>query len=474
MDSKQWPYKLVDRSLWRGYRDGNFRGGKPDTLRGPEKTSLVSSAHGRIEQLCFFIPNYALDDDDLYDGFKNVISEFPEPTKFVVVFNSNIKDKVTQLIREASAEGRMIPIEFPGNIRMTMWAQDAYLVATDDTKMIRLLEPINFRRLADAFIAQKIKEQRSRAYYNRRTPIYFEGGNVLTADNFYLIGYDHIAQLSEYADTKLKAHDKRAHFGQYVESTRRMYPIGYKTNGPAPIPPAKNRYVTINGKKWLEVDNTNPSDFQPIFHIDMFLTLAGRKDGKYRILLGSPLCASKLLGQNELHPFARHQIYEELRTDLENQISGEDIEIICNPLPLVSAKLTLQEAQKYWPNIDPLAGGAIVYYFASYNNCLVEIPNHCKEVCDHLGKPTVWLPTYGYGNWPDLAKTDDEMVAIWEGLGFEVKKIGNFHPFAFQGGAVHCLAQYFKRKDIEESEETEGRNKKTKSKKNLRQKKKRG
>jgi NAD(P)-dependent dehydrogenase (short-subunit alcohol dehydrogenase family) len=54
---------------------------------------------------------------------------------------------------------------------------------------------------------------------------------------------------------------------------------------------------------------------------------------------------------------------------------------------------------------------------------------------------TVWLPTYGHGNWGALAMLDRVNGEIWERLGFEVRMMGDFHPFAVNLGALRCMAK---------------------------------
>jgi hypothetical protein len=74
------------------------------------------------------------------------------------------------------------------------------------------------------------------------------------------------------------------------------------------------------------------------------------------------------------------------------------------------------------------------WYFATANNAL-------------LSGATVYLPTYGHGAWPELAATDEANGRIWAGLGYEVVYLADFHPFAENLGAVHCIKKYLARAD---------------------------
>ena len=85
--------------------------------------------------------------------------------------------------------------------------------------------------------------------------------------------------------------------------------------------------------------------------------------------------------------------------------------------------------------MDDVTSQERMWYFATSNNALVQ----------NAFSKEVWLPTYGYGNWTELKKTDDANKQIWEGLGFTVHQLSDFHPFAENLGAVHCIKKYLAR-----------------------------
>ena len=87
--------------------------------------------------------------------------------------------------------------------------------------------------------------------------------------------------------------------------------------------------------------------------------------------------------------------------------------------------------------VDDAANRERMWYFATSNNCLVQID-------DEIGNQ-VWLPTYGHDPWAELAATDDANRRIWEELGFDVHQLADFNPFAQGLGAVHCIKKYLER-----------------------------
>ena len=151
----------------------------------------------------------------------------------------------------------------------------------------------------------------------------------------------------------------------------------------------------------------------------MFLTLAGRnRRGKYQVLVGDPRLAAQTLNV-PLWPHSMAAVYDNIAKGLQRL----GFEVIRNPLPLVY--------------IDDADEKTRLWYFATANNALVQIPKR--------GPKIVWLPTYGHGEWRSLAATDQKNKEIWEGLGFEVRMLGDFHPFAENLGAVHCIKKYLGR-----------------------------
>lgn len=45
----------------------------------------------------------------------------------------------------------------------------------------------------------------------------------------------------------------------------------------------------------------------------------------------------------------------------------------------------------------------------------------------------------------ELAALDDQMEQLWKGLGFQVHRLGDFKPFAFRQGVVHCIKKCLQR-----------------------------
>ena len=148
----------------------------------------------------------------------------------------------------------------------------------------------------------------------------------------------------------------------------------------------------------------------------MFISLAGRNDsGKYTVLVGDPQMAADVLEQ-QLPDGAMKEVFD----DIANQLTSLGFNVVRNPLPLVYD--------------DDDESRTRIWYFATSNNAIIQ------------DKPkVVWLPTYGHGLWSQLWATDERNKEIWESLGYEVKQLADFHPFAANLGAAHCISKYIAR-----------------------------
>jgi hypothetical protein len=80
-----------------------------------------------------------------------------------------------------------------------------------------------------------------------------------------------------------------------------------------------------------------------------------------------------------------------------------------------------------------------LWYYATANNAMVEMDGTHKQV---------WLPTYGHGKWRALRKTDQQNAAIWQGLGFTVRMLGDYHALAVSMGSLHCIKKYLRRRPV--------------------------
>jgi hypothetical protein len=161
---------------------------------------------------------------------------------------------------------------------------------------------------------------------------------------------------------------------------------------------------------------------QPIFHLDLYLTLAGphAATGKPLALVGSMRQGLAVVGEEDA---------EDLDAGL-NAVADYLVRAgyMVERLPLVPFRTVRMKKHAHF----------------SYNNCLVEI----WRDADGSTRRRVTLPAYGNGQDSALDALDRAAVDVWEGLGFEVKIArGEFALVAELYGSVRCMTKVLERAD---------------------------
>jgi len=427
---------------------------------GLDAPSLVSSFDGSIDRILFCFPSWAVSDPELVGGYTSVIEALRVGTRFIVVHNASVGDVVERWFKDAGHPAENVElVPLPNFVAVTDWAEDAYVSlkdAADDSGY--LMEPWSFGRYGDALIADAVEEHTDiRA---SSAPLIYQGGNCLVGDDFWFLGKDY------FADTLTFLGDERSPvtipsgtspatfatelFSTYVDSRRRLIQIGTKK----PIPLQDYVGTREGSDYYLDIATGGSGTFQPIFHIDMLLTLVGPETsgGGFRVLVGSPALADELLGTSS--PFALAEVYDGIAKDLQRA----GFVVLRNPLvhrPTLGQTLTLRQLRDISkePDGDALApavaqltasgakDGTVItvrdWHHITWNNCLV-------ENSDSVGRH-VYLPTFGHGDDADLATIDAAMKDLWEQLGFTAHLLGDFNGFARRLGVVHCIKKYVTR-----------------------------
>jgi hypothetical protein len=240
----------------------------------------------------------------------------------------------------------------------------------------------------------------------------------LIGDDFWFIGADHPrASRIRAGQGETEAQAAARVYGHALDRRRHLHIIGTDIR----IPEHSVRTILKNGQQWEEqrYRGNKRGTRQPIFHIDMFISLAGRDaDGAPVVLVGDPQMADEILDRDDRPEEAMYDAFH----DIARQLARQRFHVIRNPLPLiVSEDATARER---------------MWYFATSNNAIVQITPHRK---------TVWLPSYGYGDFKELAATDRVNRRIWKDLGFTVHMLTDFHAYAHDLGAAHCIKKYLVR-----------------------------
>jgi hypothetical protein len=444
-------------SLWKSRLEtGAFLKLSPSALEHPE---LISTYKGTIEKLLFAFPKFALAEPESVAAYKSVISALRVGTKFVIVHHPDGKSVIKNWFTSAGHDlANVTFVELPDYVMFTDWAEDAYVSLIDSGSGIHyLMEPWEFKRAGDALIADAIEENTDTVA--SQAPLIFQGGNCLVTDMHWLLGKDYFADSIETVQgprppvsipegEDVSNFVKRL-FKDYVDERRELIVVG--TDKPIPI--AAMRGTEQQGAYFLDLPSGGAGTFQPIFHIDMFLTpFSPDTNGRPRFLVGDPTLADQILGTSS--PFSLPDIYDKIAVDL----MAAGFAVTRNPLVHRAAtgrSFTIKQLSEIAAkpgNEDLVAAikelrvaGATAsdevtireWHHITWNNCLVEAS---ATEGDH-----VYLPTFGHGANVDLEAIDSHMKHLWEGFGFTTHMLGDFNSFAERQGVVHCIKKYLRR-----------------------------
>ncbi|MFD3001504.1 hypothetical protein ACFS7Z_14130 [Pontibacter toksunensis] len=390
----------------------------------PSDPSLIPSADGALDGIVLALPAYALkgQENPLWKAYQDYLLKLPRYTRFYILVHASVKETLQQWLEEQNLMSRAIIYTVPAQYEKTTWVEDEYKLVRDTRDgAVYMVQPHTNRKSTDEYVCYHAS--RKFGWERVKVPLYFESGNVLVGDNFFLIGADHAVDtfldLNELVpQTKTLSAGKALiePFQRYLDQERALFFIGSALQ----IPAESRRTFCLNGEKWTEViyHRNKEGTAQPLSYLNLFLSLAGRNgDGRYRVLVGDPQLASDMLG-NLTTELATPEVFDNIAEILERL----GFDVIRNPLPLIYVDDEEERIRKW--------------YFASYNSALVEIKGEQDK--------TVWLPTYGHGNWLELEVTDSENEAIWQRLGFRVFRLADHHPFAAYPGAVQFINRFLR------------------------------
>jgi len=382
---------------------------------------LISSSIGALTRVLLAFPRYVFQHADHYQIHADLLRKLPSTTQLVLLVHVSMRPNLESLLHRLELSGRTTLIEVPESINFSVWMTDMGVITQEQGVGPEVLaEPVAVTRVNDAMLAGLISTHIDIS--RSPQPLYFEGGNILVGDDFWLLGADnvdhslHLGLIEPHSQEDLAAQARHS-FCAALETSRQLHLI----QSTLEVPRQFERPFIHQGEVWTEIfyAGNRYRTVQPIFHIDMFLTLAGRDaDQRNIILVGDSALAAEILGEPLLEQaMASH--YD----DIAGTLSRAGFSVIRTPLPLVHQDDPETRTRKW--------------YFASSNNALVQIVGAQKQV---------WLPTYGHGRFAHLSATDAVNRRIWEDLNFMVTHLTDCHPLAYNLGGVRCMTQYLARR----------------------------
>jgi len=348
----------------------------------------------------------------------NIVNGLPETTQILILTN----DRAAFTIAGNAWPQRISFIDMPTDNPITMWTQDPFLVLKDSAEDpgTTLLASKTFERSGDNIMAEHIAGFAD--YPLQVSSLYFEGGNIVSDQDFILIGANTIRHNA--LKLELSPTDVATRFQQ--ELGRPVLVVG-------PYP-------------------------QPIAHIDMMITPLGGG----RILLADSNAGARIAENalrndpDSVEAFERYCEEHFFGHPAISEIHGKDGKVLNAPEVRGKTQKAIELSRAIGPVLDGIAsslehygykveripllyGGPesldsptaddkniAAYPMLTYNNVLI-------------AGQDVYLPRYG---WPAM---DEAARNTWETLGFTPHSIDGLTISAMYGGALRCSVKVLER-----------------------------
>lgn len=397
----------------------------------------IGHESGRISHLLMATPLRMLNDSFQRHVIRNLFNYLAtNQIEIELVCKLNEIDRVRAWIEKHTelVDYHLIPV--PKTNSSTIWMRDRFeILGHAENRGLKYLCPPD-----NSWSSQNIRYSHfaicnHAGFLLDPAPLQFAGGNIIVGETYILIGKDALEKNKKlllalgYPEDGLEDHIK-TYFQDYWGPGKSVIFVG--TENPIDL-------ITYPDESY-----SRTSSYQPIFHLDMFISPAGKSniEGKIgKLLVGEP----RAIADARIPPNARPEVFDEM---IENSLN--DFEIVRNPLPIVKLEESFQNYEsegplfEYEEPVEPWI--ASNHFWATYNNTLVEVEGTGSKV---------WLPLYGKhandsglhpskdipANSSELDQIDASMIAQWKGLGFEVVTFGNFSTFAISYGALRCLTK---------------------------------
>ncbi|MDX1460681.1 MAG: agmatine deiminase family protein [Xanthomonadales bacterium] len=348
----------------------------------------------------------------------HLVNGLPQNSQVLILTN----DRAAFTTASGHWPERLSFVELPADNPITMWTQDPFLVLgrPDGDAGVTLLKSKTFDRSGDAAMAGHVA--RRAGYEVRSSGLYFEGGNVVSDQQFVLIG----ANTIRYNALKLELSEPEVVLRFEAELGRRVLVVG-------PFP-------------------------QPIAHIDMMLTPLGGG----RIAVGDSRMGAELAEAALRESPAEVEAFEEFCEDQFfghpsiASVRGPDGELISAPEIRGKTGEMAEISRSIAPVLDGIAGAlaqhgyrveripllyggperdregpgerdfSAAYPMLTYNNVLITGAD-------------VYLPRYGW------SRMDRAAADMWSSLGFDPRPIEGLTISAMYGGALRCSVKVLER-----------------------------
>ena len=400
---------------------------------------VVNSAKGRIDHILLCVVLNIFKDFPqaramLADAVKGIIDALGPNRRYTILCPQNEMEEIQGFFPEdAESEITFLNTVFS----LTYWAQDAHIALQNELRQTALATSVSFNRYEDQTSSSDVCGQ-SNEIVTLPTNLYFQGGNVIITEETILLGKDYLVKNSGRAgvgDGSLKGVMEHIsdYFGKQVVCVGLKNEINYEDRFEAS--PEGGKLVMYEGL------------YQPIFHIDIFVTFSGMRDPETEqeiLFFGRPRKAMEILDAagveyNAEFNASSDKYFEEIQNTLANENNFKIVE-----MPLFSPDLVKIGKKHY-------------RYFLTYNNVQLENywdPETGKEVksviLSQFGKKAKEMEGEEAAKALKVRETlNAAATEIWESHGFQVNHVHGMEFFAAYGGSIHCMTKVLYREEPE-------------------------
>jgi hypothetical protein len=397
-----------------------------------KKVEPVSSYEGKIKELVIHLKN----DENDSTSIENLIELFNavRPEKLIVltqlIVGNHYSDSVTANKFFKFLDLNKSKIDIVYTSADSPWIRDPFLPFYNTSSSVNTKEFLFKPYKIDGIYPNVAKELSMHRQFSltKKIPLKFLSGNFLIGDDFILIGLDSILDTDEIFRNNRFSFSFLDWLSNIEIKGKRIkpIPIGAQSliNLKSIVQGPLGSGSEFNGK----IDNSA----QPLFHLDLFITLIGRQgEGeRFIILLGYLQNASgqKLTEEEEDWIEKVNGAIKEIKIELESHSDGDrpKFEIIDTPIPLI---LEQKGQDRYW---QPIA----------FNNGLVENINN---------NPKLYIPDFDLNKYQnnyelqDYYKIKTDFENILKKKKIQFSWVGDYFSLLIDLGALHCTTNILSR-----------------------------
>lgn len=323
------------------------------------------------------------------------------------------------------------------------WAQDGFAVLNYDGHSQILLQSLSSRRFLDQFVSFELTLKRQLSMFLQPTLTEWEGGNILVADDFALVGKNTLA--TNWRNTLLRMTDEQRSDPQYLETAFEE------------MKQDMERQLGLQEVIWVgypsvrrDLMNARQFCYQPLFHIDLFLTLAAKGlDGTETLFIGDPGLAWKILKaaglQDQIRPPGLTWEGDQLTAQMISHSINRDMMDFFGDYNLTSTSRQFNTI-----SLPMLIEQGVVY---SWNNCLIEIAHETSRayvpnyIIADAGSRALAASELGRNRKMEVLQQAVKEIMLTHGIR-EVIWTGHglfMQHFAQRKGSLHCLTKVLRR-----------------------------